>query len=107
MKFCQICWAHLLRKFLSSADRDGPAGFIGRELLQCTVLMFEYWHGFREGVLTCEELMGRMGPRQLQFEATLARADAVGIRRLSGSCADILGHRDALWTFVTPPAGVA
>jgi len=101
MKLRQICWAHLLRKFVSFSERDGPAGAIGRELLHCTVLMFQYWHGLREGVLTREEFIRWMGPLQLQFEATLARAAAAGLRRLSGSCTDILGHRDALWTFVT------
>ena len=39
----QICWAHLLRKFVSFSERDGPAGDIGRELLDYTGLVFEYW----------------------------------------------------------------
>src|SRR5262249_40185635 len=34
------------------------------------------------------------------MEAALARAVAAGINGLSGSCADILAHKDALWTFV-------
>src|SRR5207248_10122417 len=29
----QICWAHLLRKFVGFSERAGPAGAIGRELL--------------------------------------------------------------------------
>jgi len=35
-----------------------------------------------------------------QFEATLERAVAADIERLSGSCADVLEHKQALWTFV-------
>jgi hypothetical protein len=35
-----------------------------------------------------------------QFKATLERAVAADIERLSGSCADILEHERALWTFV-------
>jgi transposase len=30
----RICWAHLIRKFVSFAERDGPAGAIGEELLE-------------------------------------------------------------------------
>jgi transposase len=106
MLFRQICWAHLLRKFVSFSERDGPAGAFGRELLECTALVFEYWRGFDQGQLTREELVVWMRPLQRQFEAVLARAVEAGIPRLSGSCADILAHREALWTFVTHP-GVA
>ena len=42
-----------------------------------------------------------MQPVRQQFEAALARAVAADVARLSGSCADILAHAEALWTFVT------
>ena len=32
---------HLLRQFVSFSERDGPAGAFGRELLDCTALVFE------------------------------------------------------------------
>jgi transposase len=35
-----------------------------------------------------------------QLEATLEAAVAAGISGLSGACADILEHRQALWNFV-------
>ena len=96
----QICWAHLLRKFISFSERDGPAGAIGRELLDCTALVFDYWHGYRNGVLTREELQVWLRPVQRAFEHALERGAKADIERLSGSCADILAHREALWTFV-------
>ena len=99
----QICWAHLLRKFVSFSERDGPAGAIGRELLECTSLVFDYWRGFKDGSLTREELVAWTRPVQRQFEAVLERAVAAEIPRLSGSCADVLEHREALWTFVKHP----
>lgn len=101
MRFRQICWAHLLRKFVSFSERDGPAGGIGTELLQYATLMFEYWHGFKDGHLTRDELQIWMIPLQRKFEAALARASKAEIRGVSGSCADILAHKHALWTFVT------
>jgi len=100
MALRQICWAHLLRKFVSFAQRDGPVGALGRELLDCAALVFEYWHGFKHGLLTREDLAAWMRPLQLQFEAILRRAVAANKKGLSGSCADILALREAVWTFV-------
>jgi len=97
----QICHAHLLRKYVAFSERGGRAGAIGRELLECTALMFEYWHGFKDGLLTRQELHLWLRPVQRDIERLLERGEKSDIERLSGSCADILAHRDALWTFVT------
>lgn len=100
MAMRQICWAHLLRKFVSFSERDGPDTAIGRELCECTALVFDYWHAFKAGELTRDELTAWMRPVQRHFEAVLERAVAADLERVSGSCANILAHRDALWTFV-------
>ena len=100
MAFRQICWAHLLRKFVAFSERDGPAGVLGRELLDCTSLVFDYWHGFVKGKLTRAELEAYCLPVRRQFEAVLQRAVLAKIPRLSGSCADILAHEGAPWNFV-------
>jgi hypothetical protein len=38
----QICWSHLIRKFVSFAERSGPAGNLGEDLLfwctPCTIV---------------------------------------------------------------------
>ncbi|MEO7735997.1 MAG: IS66 family transposase [Kofleriaceae bacterium] len=101
MELRQICHAHLLRKFVAFSERDGPGGAIGRELLELTSLMFEYWHGFKDGQLTRPELQHWLRPVQRDIERLVERGANADIARLSGSCADILAHRDALWTFVT------
>jgi transposase len=101
MALRQVCHAHLLRKFVAFSERDGPAGAIGRELLELSALMFEYWHGFKDGLLTRQELQFWLRPVQRDIERLLERGERADIDRLSGSCADILAHRDALWTFVT------
>lgn len=100
MALRQVCHAHLLRKYVAFGERDGPAGCIGLELLELTSLVFEYWHGFKEGHLTRQELQFWMRPVQRDIERALERGAATDIERLSGSCADILAHREALWTFV-------
>jgi len=101
MALRQVCHAHLLRKFVSFSERDGPDGSVGRELLECTALIFEYWHGFKDGHLTRAELQFWMRPLQRAVEQLLERGKKSASEGLSGSCADILAHKDALWTFVT------
>ena len=100
MALRQICWAHLLRRFIAFSERDGPAGALGHELLDYTALVFDYWHGFQRGELTKEELENWLRPVRRGFEQTLERGVDANIDRVSGSCSDILGHREALWTFV-------
>jgi transposase len=100
MAYRQICWAHLLRKFVSFSERDGPAGAIGHELLSYTGILFDYWHDYRDGKITRERFAAWMAPLQKQMEAIFEKAVALNIKGLSGSCADILEHRQALWTFV-------
>ena len=97
----QVCWAHIIRRWVSFSERSGAAGAVGRELLDCAALVFEYWHGLVDGKLTRDELAVWMRPLQDQLEAVLGRAVAAGVPGVSGSCADILARKDALWTFVT------
>lgn len=96
----QICWAHLLRKFVSFSERAGPSAAIGGELLDLTALVFEYHHSYRDGKLSKDKFIAWMTPVRMQFEAMLERAAAASIERLSGSCADVLLHKQALWTFL-------
>lgn len=96
----QICWAHLLRKFIAFSERAGPSATIGKKLLDYTGLLFDYWHDYKQGRLDHATFVAWLGPVRLQLEATLEEAVLANVSGLSGSCADILQHRQALWTFV-------
>lgn len=100
MKRRQICWAHLLRKFISFSERDGPAGQFGKDLLDYTALVFKYWQNFRDGEVGRKKLKELMAPVRTQVEDCLRRAVANDTPKLSGSCSDILAHQEALWTFI-------
>lgn len=100
MEHRQICWAHLLRRFVSFSDRAGKAGEVGRELLDYCGILFEYWNDFRAGKLSRAGLRRAMAPLRTQVEHALQRAVAASIDEVSGSCEDILEHKAALWTFV-------
>lgn len=96
----QICWAHLLRKAVSFSERDGPSATFGRDLLNYIGILFEYWHDYKAGKLDRATFRAWMAPVRAQVEELLARAVASNIDRLSGSCANILAHKAALWTFI-------
>jgi transposase len=68
--------------------------------LDYTGLVFEYWHGYKAGTLSKETFVAWMRPVRAGLEATLERAVAAQLPRLSGSCQNLLEHRQALWTFV-------
>jgi transposase len=96
----QICWAHLLRKFVSFAEREQRAGQIGRELLDYCAILFDYWHDLQSGKVSRTTFRALMAPLRPQVQSALQRAVAANIDAVSGSCADILEHQAALWTFV-------
>jgi transposase len=96
----QICWAHLLRKFIAFSERAGPSTAFGQQLLDYTGLLFDYWHDYKRGKLDRATFLAWMAPLRQQVEALLAQAVAADVAGLSGSCGDILQHRAALWLFV-------
>jgi transposase len=99
----QICWAHLLRKFVAFAERAGPSAEFGRQLLDYTGLLFDYWHDYKAGKLDRATFRAWMAPVRAQVETVLKRAVASDIDHLAGSCANILEHRVAL-SQKAPPA---
>ena len=96
----QICWAHLIRKFVSFSQRDGPAGRVGRELLDYASLLFQYWHQHKDGNISRTELQKQCAFLRPKFEELLEYAIGLKIEELSGSCKNLLAHKEALWTFV-------
>jgi transposase len=96
----QICWAHLVRRFVSFSERDGGIGEHGRRLLEYSGLVFKYWRAYKDGDFSRTTLVDRIRPVRRDFEAALEKAAALEIKGLSGSCLDILHHKKALWTFI-------
>jgi len=96
----QICWAHLLRKFLGCAQRGGPGAQLARELQSTTELMFHYWHRVRDGTMSRAEFRRWTFTVRERFEWLLERGAARSAPGFSGVCKNILEHKDALWNFV-------
>jgi len=56
---------------------------------------------FKDGKVTRERLITMMRPLQREFEKILVRASEANIKGMSGSCKNMLTHKDAMWNFVT------
>ena len=100
MKARQICWAHLVRRFVGFAERDGDVGKLGEDLLFWSQTIFHAWHKARDGTLSRRKFRDFIAKARPVVEGLLEQGAALGVRGVSGSCKDILVHRLALWTFV-------
>jgi transposase len=93
----QVCWAHLLRDFNRIAQRQGPAGRIGRRLQGLGLVMFrrrqqDRLHGpALAGVQRRVRAALQLGAHQMQCSRT------------AKTCANVLKLWPALWSFTTNP----
>ena len=99
----QICWSHLQRAFVAFSQRDGPEGELGQDLVTCAELVFGYWRQLCSGELSREQFEHWMEALKNSTKTFLERAVNAGLEHFSGSCANMLKHWDAMWTFVTTP----
>ena len=97
----QICWAHLLRKFVAfSEDKSPEVAKLGEDLLLFGHLLFHQWYRVRDGTLSRAAFRRDTMLLRTCVENLLQRGVDLRLRGVSGSCADILTHRQALWTFI-------
>jgi transposase len=99
----QICWSHLLRAFINFSQRDGPAGPLGRELADSAELIFIYWRQFQAKTIDRVELGRLVSAVRDGMKPCLDRAVRANIAYVSGSCANMLEHWEAMWTFIDTP----
>lgn len=100
----QVCWAHLMRKWVDYTQRSDPAAVkLGEHLLLFTNLMFAHWRDFRARRITRAQLQAEMAIVETAIVNLLERGSALGVHGVSGSCRDVLKHREALFTFVRVP----
>ena len=101
----QICWAHLIRKFVAFSEHSDPeVSRLGQTLVLLSQAMLSRWHRVRDGTLS-RERFASVDARNAEavIVAHLERGVALRRRGVSGACEDILEHRAALFTFATAP----
>ena len=99
----QLCWAHLLRDFQRMAERSGPAGDIGTELLAYGRALFALWHRWHEGLLAREQFEQFMDLLRQVVKLTLTAGAHCGHPATEHTCEHLLELEEALWTFVKTP----
>jgi transposase len=95
----QICWAHLIRKFVAFSERSDEGAQLGDSLLLLAHGMLSAWHQVRDGTRSAAEYGVMAENAQDMFERLLERGVALRLRGVSGACQDILAHKGALFTF--------
>jgi transposase len=99
----QICWAHLIRKFVAFSQRADAGSEIGTGLLLLCQATLSAWHRVRDGTMTRPDFQRTKGNAEVAIIRLLERGVALRLRGLSGSCENILAHRAALFTFTSEP----
>lgn len=96
----QVCWAHLIRKYVSFSEHTDPrAAQLGDNLLLLAQALLHAWHNVRDGTMSRAEFQDFVARLRPVFEGHLARGAELGLKGISGSCVNQLKHAPALWTF--------
>jgi transposase len=97
----QWCWAHLRRDFQAMIDRGGQGQGIGQALLEQSNRLFHLWHQVRQGTLSRAKFRQAIEPVRRAVRRALRRGLTCGCGKTAGTCRELLGHEDWLWTFVS------
>lgn len=101
----QICWAHLIRKYVNFSEHADPrAAELGETLVMLAQVLFIEWHRIRDGTASRPEFQGFVARFRPVFEGHLARGVELDLAGVSGSCANMLTHAHALWNFAYAPS---
>jgi transposase len=95
----QVCWAHLIRKFVAFTQRKDEGAQVGESLLLIAQTMLSAWHDVRDGTLSRRRYQEMAKRAQTVIESQLARGVEMRLKGVSGACEDILHHKSALFTF--------
>jgi len=100
IKRLQWCWAHLRRDFQAMIDRGKPGKAIGESLLGQSNTLFQLWHQLGEDKLSRTQFQDAMKPVREAVRRVLQRGQRCRCSKTAGTCKELLGHQEWLWTFV-------
>jgi transposase len=96
----QICWAHLVRKFVAFTQSPRQeVQTLGEALLLLSQAHLACWHRVRDGTETRQGLQALIARLEPIFLGHLERAVGLRLSGVSGVCANLLAHKDALFTY--------
>lgn len=96
----QICWAHLVRKFVAFTESPRlEVQRLGEALLLLAQAHLGYWHRVRDGTETLKRFQDLVTRLEPIFVGHLQRGVDLRLSGVSGACANLLAHRAALFTY--------
>jgi transposase len=96
----QICWAHLVRKFVAFTESARPeVRKLGEALLLLSQAHLGYWGRVRDGTETRQGLQTLIARLEPIFLGHLERGVGFRLRGVSGVCENLLAHKEALFTY--------
>lgn len=100
IKQLQWCWAHLRRDFQAMIDRGQPGKAIGESLLRQSNTLFHLWHRLGDSKLSRTQFQKAMKPVRQAVRRALTAGQKCRCGPTAGTCKELLGHEEWLWTFV-------
>jgi transposase len=100
IKRLQWCWAHLRRDFQAMIDRGNSGTAIGKSLLGQSNTLFHLWHELKEGKWSRAGFQEAIKPVREAVGTTLQRGKSCKCSQTAGTCKELLGNEEWLWTFV-------
>ena len=95
----QLCWAHLIRDFRKIASREGLSRAIGEALLSCAEKLFHQWHRFKLGSLSQSTFRSYLSELRCDIRLKLQDGLESGHSKTQATCANLLQHEAAMYTF--------
>ncbi len=97
----QLCWSHLIRKFIAMSERCGNGGHIGKRLLLYAQVVIRTRHRFDKKQITESIYLRRMRRLQWFFEEALEKGTRLRIdSRTANQCRYLLPDVHMCWTFL-------
>ena len=98
----QLCWSHLIRKFIAMSERRGNGGKIGKRLLLYARAVIRTRHRFDKKQITEATYFRRMNRLQWYFEEYLEKGTRLRIdTRTANQCRYLLPDVHMCWTFLS------
>ena len=112
----QLCWAHIDREATAAVDRgailakkkDAKLVFRGEQLVAWGTAfgaeidqLFAYWHAFKGGELSRDQLRGALTSVRSAMTRLLASGVRLDDKAVAGTCRDLLRQYSCLWVFMT------
>lgn len=96
----QVCWAHLKRDFQKLLERGGASREYGEKGLAAVHILFHWWHAYRGGGLSRQQLQAEVEPLRWAVQDWLGEGASCVEGKTATFCGNLLALEPALWTFL-------